>query len=212
MVDQLQRRVNARARSLLRHTPPAVREQPAPLLAAAARLIARRHAEAAPPVQAAEVVALQRTLGNQAVLRLIAGGGPSATAASGRAAGGPIQRKGGGKKKGGGQAQATQQAQMRVQLQDIRSTYATEVISAAWDTGVTYAQLDAALGRLIASAPNRQIRDAMADAVADQRAYWQGMVTPNGVPGANSNRSVYFGERRTWRVDVENIRGNNLKQ
>lgn len=211
MAGPSHQRLNARARRLLRQAAPAVREQPAPLLAAAARLIARRHAEAAPPVQAVELVALQRTLGNQAVRRLIASGGLSAAAAPGRAASGSIQRKG-GKKKGGGQAQATQQAQMRVQLQDIRSTYATEVISAAWDTGVTYAQLDAALGRLIANAPNRQIRDAMADAVADQRAYWRGMVTPNGVPGANSNRSVYFGERRTWRVDVENIRGNNLKQ
>jgi hypothetical protein len=145
-------------------------------------------------VPAATIQRLQREYGNQAV-------------------GLVIQRR---HHRHGGAAMAAppqqQQATMRVQLQDRVNTHHTVVLNADANTGVAYAALSAALDALSEHAPNATIRRAMREAVDAQKTYWQGQVNPAGVAGANDSRSEYFGERGGWRVDVENIRGVNLKR
>ena len=142
--------------------------------------------------RAATIQRLQRDFGNRAVQLA-------------------VQRKH-HKHKGTPMVTPVQQATMRVQLQDKQNTHHTVALNADWNRGVTYAQLSAALDALSQNAPNGTIKKAMRDAVQAQKDHWRGLVSPRGVQGENDSRSEYFGERGGWRVDVENIRGVNLRQ
>lgn len=105
---------------------------------------------------------------------------------------------------------------MRFQVQwdtSRRGPTFSEVAMAAKKTGVTVSQAVGALNAAVAKVePNAAMRAA--EPARDQQIMWLESRPPEGVSNENYSWSEYFNYRNYTdaRVDVENLRGHNLRE
>ena len=102
--------------------------------------------------------------------------------------------------------------QMRIQLQEGFSTESSSVAWAPAGAGVTTAQLLASLYTTVANARQAVVRSSAGVAVT-KTVVWIQNRPPLGVSAIGEVHDEEFVARgRTWRIDVDNLRGTNLKE
>ena len=101
---------------------------------------------------------------------------------------------------------------MRVQFQQGGSNLSSQVAAAPIETGVSTVELTASLETAWAALTPRRLQESAGQAVADV-ARWISSRPPAGVSAiGNVKRSQWQYQGSNYRLDVENLSGDNLRE